>query len=378
MNSNAFNYFALLAAIVVGYGVFISSDDSDEANPNIAGIMQGYYLRDAVITETTAEGAPHFRVAASEVAQNLQDKIVALNSLRVDYLKPAEEQSKKDASPAHWVLNADRGTAFENFRKLALQGNVQAHNLGAPRAIVFDTHSVDIDMDKETLKTRDAVQIGIDASRVNGRGFFADLSNERFALESKVGMRLAQAERSTKSSDISLPDVFEADTFEYRDNVWTLIKVRSKTPPFVQADTLRATGADIANNKIAMRGSVRVELPEQGQITSDTALVSIRNNQVSNAHVASDSPSKLVEFEHKRKGSEQLVKGRASTIDYDVAQSALKLENNVWFSDENGVWEMEKLDYNIATGAWSGSKFKGTLNRRPKSTGATPPKVESP
>jgi LPS export ABC transporter protein LptC len=280
MNSNAFNYLALLAAIVVGYGVFVSSEDPDESLPNVAGVMQGYYLRDAVITETTAEGAPHFRVAASEVAQNLQEKFVALNSLRVDYLKPADEKADEDEAAAHWVLNADRGTAFDNFRRLALQGNVQAHNLGAPRAIVFDTYSLDIDMEKETLKTRDAVEIGIDKSRVNGRGFFADLARERFTLDSNVGLRVAQAERSAKPSEISLPDAFEAETFEYRDNVWTLIKVRSKTPPFVQADTLRATGADLANNKIAMRGSVRVELPQQGQITSDTALVSVRNNQV--------------------------------------------------------------------------------------------------
>ncbi len=375
MSSNALNYLALLAALVVGYGFFVGSTDTDLAVNNVTGELQGYYLRDAIITETTSSGAPLFRIAAADVAQNLKDDSVALTGLRVDYLKPTKESPRESAAEtdlqkaAHWVLNSDAGTAFDNFRRLALRGNVQAHNLGATSAIVLDSPSLDVDTVKETASSEDTVQIGIDRSTVTGRGLFADLNRERFSLASNIGLRLAQIEKTAAgSSSVQIPESFDAKSFSYADNNLTMLDVVSKSPPFVKAQRLKASGRDIANNKIEMQGAVSVELPKSGSLTADTAIVTLRNRSVSRAYAAADSPDKFVEFQHRAKESGKTVRGRAATIDYDVEQSVLHLRGNVWLSDERGEWTMEELDYNLATEAWQGTKLKATLKRRPKST----------
>jgi lipopolysaccharide export system protein LptA len=83
-----------------------------------------------------------------------------------------------------------------------------------------------------------------------------------------------------------------------------------------------------------------------------------------------------VEFQHRAKDSGKIVRGHASSIDYDVEHSMLHLEDNVSFKDERGEWTMDQLDYNIATEAWRGTNTNATLNRPPKE--ATSPAVESP
>jgi LPS export ABC transporter protein LptC len=377
MSSNAFNYLALLAALVVGYGIFVSTGDESTATADATGMLQGYFLRDAIITETGVLGLPQFRVAAAEVAQNLQNDSVVLASLRVDYLEHAVEQSAENATPAHWVLNADRGTAFENFRRLELRDNVRAHNLGAARALVLDAPSLDVDMVNEIATSQDAVQIGIDDSTVSGRELFADLHREQFRLEADVGLRLAQVKPTASDTPaIQVPDSFEAKSTAFDGNVLTMIEVASKSPPFIKAQQLRSAGRDIANNKIELKGNVTVELPKSGSLAADKAIVVLRNRAVAQAHAEADSPDKFVEFEHRAKDSDKLIRGRASTVDYDVEQAALHLEGKVWLSDAHGEWTFDQLDYNITTEAWRGTNTKGSLNRPPK--GASAPPTDKP
>jgi LPS export ABC transporter protein LptC/lipopolysaccharide transport protein LptA len=371
--SNIFNYFALLAALVVGYGIFASSTDDEDEPVDVLPELQGYYLRDAVITETTASGTPHFRVAAFEVAQNSQSNKVALTGLRVDYLK-TDAEAADGAAGNHWVLNADRGVASEDFRELELESNVQAHNLGAAQSVVLETEALTVDMDKQTARSTTDVDILFDGNRAKGRGFFVNLAADSLKLEGAGSIRLAQVDdrsNDATNAQASLPDIFTFEEMEKAaapDNTLTMKKVRSITPPYIAADRAQAKGVDLANNRIVLSGNVRLELPKQGQLTADTAIVTLRDNKVTAAHVASETPEKLVEFEHRAKDSGKLIRGRAETIDYDVAKGTLQLRRNVRLTDERDEWNMDELDYTIATEAWRGKNIKGILNPRPKNS----------
>jgi LPS export ABC transporter protein LptC len=369
VRGNAFNFLAMFAALMVGYGIFVSNGDSGPAAADVSGVLKGYYLHNAVITETTDSGAPHFRVAAMEVSQNLQEKTVSLGGLRVDYLKPAVDQPG-GALPAHWVLNADRGTAIESFHRLALQGNVQAHNLGAPRGIVFNTHSLDVDTEKATATSRDAVQIDVEKNTVNGRGFFADFNREHFNLDADVSVKLAQAARSEAGDTaIQVPEILEGTSSAYDGSCLTMTDAVSKTPPYVKAQRVKACGRDIANGTIEFRRNVSVELPKSGSLHADSADVTMKDGKVAKAHFATDAPNKFVEFSHRAKdNSDKLIRGHAATIDYDVEHATLHLEGNVWFHDERGELTHDQLDYNLTTEAWRGTNTRATINRQQKNS----------
>ena len=68
MNWRWISLAALLAALVVGYGALI------ERNPSPAAIdtraeQPGYYLKDAVITQTQQDGSSSLRLIANRIEQ---------------------------------------------------------------------------------------------------------------------------------------------------------------------------------------------------------------------------------------------------------------------------------------------------------------------
>ena len=98
MNWRWISLAALLAALVIGYG----------ALPE----QPGYYLQDAVITQTHQDGSVSLRLIANRIEQQRRDDSISLDTVRVNYFQASSGQSPQ----REWLLNARKGFVPANFR----------------------------------------------------------------------------------------------------------------------------------------------------------------------------------------------------------------------------------------------------------------------
>jgi lipopolysaccharide transport protein LptA len=111
----------------------------------------------------------------------------------------------------------------------------------------------------------------------------------------------------------------------------------------VQADHAHASGLNFGNSRWTFDGHVRIDAEPRGSLRSDQAVVEFRDNHIARA-TASGKPA---EFEQPRGDSQQMARGHADEIVYDVNEGTVRLSNDAWLSD--GVNEITGplLVYNI-------------------------------
>ncbi|HEY3784508.1 MAG TPA: lipopolysaccharide transport periplasmic protein LptA [Steroidobacteraceae bacterium] len=111
----------------------------------------------------------------------------------------------------------------------------------------------------------------------------------------------------------------------------------------VQADRAHATGLDFDNSRWTFEGNVRISAEQHGSLRSDQAVVEFRNNQIKRATI-NGSPA---EFEQKRADSDQLVRGHAKEIVYDVNDATVSLSGDAWLSDGRTETSAPRFVYDI-------------------------------
>ncbi len=111
----------------------------------------------------------------------------------------------------------------------------------------------------------------------------------------------------------------------------------------VQADTAQATGLNFANSKWTFNGNVRINAEPRGNLRSDTAVVEFKDNLITRATVT----GKPAQFEQKREGTDQLARGHADKIVYDVTEGTVRLTDDAWLSDGQNEISGPELVYNI-------------------------------
>jgi LPS export ABC transporter protein LptC/lipopolysaccharide transport protein LptA len=388
MSSQWLNVVVVLAALMIGYGVFSRSDNDNIDNGLQQASLLSYTLKDAIITETDEAGHSRVRFAASEVAQDLHDSSVTLTSVRADYL--LGDAKKKNGNSAltnqgdHWVLNADQARipakADQSADRIELRGNVNAYSVDAPHSASLNTQSLDVDMEQRMAHTDDTVRVDIDGHAVNGRGLFVDMEKNHIQLKSDVTMQLAAIKpnpaKSKPSEALSIPDLFEADRFDYSNNDLVLTKVRTKSEPFISANQARASGTDLANNQVVLSGAVRLELPKRGLVTADAATLTVQNNRIVHAQLTG-AP---VNFQHQRQGTDELIRGRGTTIDYDLPTQIVRFLGEAWFSKGKYEFTSDAIEYNLITEAAQGgqSRIVVTPHKDESPTTIPAPEPESP
>jgi len=380
MKSHWFSIATVFAALLIGYNLIARRDTEIDMAPGQSTVL-GYYLKDAVVVETNAAGAPHMRFAASELHQTDDDR-VTLTQVRVDYLTPKKERGQTSSATAsrHWVVNADSALMPANLRRppprgdnrlstdqrdsqIKLRGNVTAQSTSADHSAMLSAPTLDIDAELEVATTDDDAIINIDGHTAHGRGLYADLNQNLVKLQSNVTLQMAAtpaqaqtpAPRPGRNPTLSLPELFEMDALDYQDNILVLTNVRSRTPPFVSANQGRATGVDLTNNQVVLSGAVRLELPQQGWITADVATITVRNQRVVRAQVTG-AP---VNFQHRYKETEPPVQGRANAIDYDVLGQTVQFSGDAWFNNGKFEFASELIEYNLVTGAAHSTRGSG-------------------
>jgi len=152
-------------------------------------------------------------------------------------------------------------------------------------------------------------------------------------LPSLSGSRQLPIKLDAASSDV-----------DYKTHTYTFEKVViSQGTMRVQADHARATGLDFANSHWTFDGHVHIDAEPRGNLRSDQAVVEFKDNRIARATVT----GKPAEFEQRRAESQQLARGHADEIVYDVNDGTVRLTNDAWLSDGQNEISGPLLVYNI-------------------------------
>lgn len=169
---------AALAALVAVFGALIDRDNSNEADDK-ALPPPGYYLKDAIITQTQVDGSPDLRLVASRIDQQRKDDSIQLQKVKLDYLKVPER---------HWILTAERGLIPENSRTVEFSGNVELRPAEAKQQTYLRAESLAIDTVRNVAYTTTSpTLIKFGAYSMTVKHLEADLASERIKLQSARG-----------------------------------------------------------------------------------------------------------------------------------------------------------------------------------------------
>ena len=140
----------------------------------------------------------------------------------------------------------------------------------------------------------------------------------------------------------------------------------------VAAAQARATGLDFEDSTWNFTGAVRINV-DGGALRSEDATVKFGANRVSSARIRG-TPA---EFEQARSGSSELARGRAATIEYDVAAGTVKLIGDAWLSDGRNEIRGQQLTYDVRgqrvqSGTRPGQSDRVQITIRPRDAAGTP------
>ncbi|HXY76873.1 MAG TPA: lipopolysaccharide transport periplasmic protein LptA [Steroidobacteraceae bacterium] len=193
----------------------------------------------------------------------------------------------------------------------------------------------------------------------------------------------AQVLPAPMSSEQPINLVAASTEVDYKSNTVTFADVViSQGPTKVQAEHAHATGLNFANSRWTFEGKVRIDVEQRGNLRSDQAVVDFKDNRIARATIT----GKPAEFEQKRADSEQMARGHANEIIYDLSDGTVRLSEDAWLSDGQNEISGPLLVYNIRAQRVQAATPPGTDERvhititPPNSTGGgkpQPPKVSS-
>jgi lipopolysaccharide transport protein LptA len=127
----------------------------------------------------------------------------------------------------------------------------------------------------------------------------------------------------------------------------------------VQADHAHATGLNFANSRWTFEGKVRIDAEQHGNLRSDQAAIEFRDNRIARATIT----GKPAEFEQKRPDSDQMARGHAGEIVYDLNDGTVRLTNEAWLTDGQNEISGPLLVYNIREQRVQAATAPGTDQR---------------
>ncbi len=110
----------------------------------------------------------------------------------------------------------------------------------------------------------------------------------------------------------------------------------------IEADDAEVTRLDFENSVWTLRGNVVIK-SDNTQAWCDEADVQFKNHQLAQAQLRGE-PAR---FEQQRSDSDEVARGRASTIDYDLLGSNIKMSENAWLSDGANEVSGARIAYDL-------------------------------
>lgn len=171
----------VVLAVIVAIGLsFVGGDSSETRREGTTPVDQpGYFLTDATITDTAADGSPRVSIHAEHIEQLPADNSFQLETLHLTY---------NGAANGPWVVTADHGVVPGASKVVHLSGNVRIQGLIAqsmPEAVI-ETPTLEFDTDNSTAHTDDDVKVVVGTRTLTARGLDADLKQRHLRLESRV------------------------------------------------------------------------------------------------------------------------------------------------------------------------------------------------
>ncbi len=181
----AFRIFTLLAVIALGVSTWILSSPSHRPAQSASGALAalpGYYLKNAILTDYDANGAPSVRIHADRIDQIDHGPEIALSNVRVDYQSPSGQS---------WVLLGDTGHGETGGKIVDVAGNVKLTEQSTDQAgsAVLHTDTLRYDVTNGIATTEGDVRIDFGPHALTARGLVANLKDRTMRLESKVNGR---------------------------------------------------------------------------------------------------------------------------------------------------------------------------------------------
>jgi len=177
MNWRWISLTALLGAVVV-YGAFIRHG-SEPTAPSEELPQPGYYLREAVVTQTQKDGSLALRLTADRIEQRPRNDAIAMSGVHANYFR---------APGREWILTAQRGSVPPDSRIVQLEGDVDLRPADATPAAFLRVDSLAIDTEKNVAySTSSPVAMRFGQHAVTVKRFVADLNSEKIHVESPHG-----------------------------------------------------------------------------------------------------------------------------------------------------------------------------------------------
>jgi Uncharacterized protein conserved in bacteria len=175
MNWRWISLAALLAALVIGYGALTERNPAPAANSGQAE-RPGYYLQDAIITQTQKDGSVSLRLVANRIEQQDVNDNIALETVRVNYFQSPEHE---------WLLTARKGIVPADFRVVQLFGDVELRPADAQPTAFLRADAMAIDTQTNVAyNLASPVHLRFGQYSTVVKNFRANLDSEKIRLES--------------------------------------------------------------------------------------------------------------------------------------------------------------------------------------------------
>ena len=160
---------------------------------------------------------------------------------------------------------------------------------------------------------------------------------------------LRAAEEDVINRDENIIVEAASSDVDYRTNTGVFRDVViSQGDIVVRAQRAQSNGLDFENSQWTFDGGVDIQVQNRGSLRSEDAVVTFRNNRIAMATITGNP----AEFEQKRTDSDQLARGRAREIEYEVSEGVVRLSNDAWLTDGRNEIKGSRLIYNIRDQKW--------------------------
>lgn len=169
-----------LAALASWY-VARDSGDGDAEQAAARPAMRGYYLEDARILGTGADGRLLYEILAERAEQTGDDQI-RFSTVQVRY---------SPDSDVPWVLTARTATLYPDRPEVQLEGDVRATSSSgfSGQATEILAETMTLDPERYEAETADRIEVRIGDRSLTGTGMLASWKENRMEIRSNVSGR---------------------------------------------------------------------------------------------------------------------------------------------------------------------------------------------
>ncbi len=174
---------ALLLGAAAGSWVLLKSSSREPAVLAPAGPGEpGYYLNDATILGTDADGRQLYRLEAASIRHLPASDEVTLNAVVVRY---------SDGSQPDWFARANQGTIIDQGVLIRLTGEVilQDGSADPQEKLLIETNALDFRPRERRASTDAEVRLTRPGVVLTATGMDADLGEERLQLKADINGR---------------------------------------------------------------------------------------------------------------------------------------------------------------------------------------------